>query len=343
MKKFLLLFLVFLFPFLFNLSNVKAESIDFVPSGMNWRTTSGVYGDSSGYDYTVDGTPFRGHNSLPVNVVKLQFGYYANKVLSYSYYDLDFILYSPHDYTDVIATFDDNICLVQKTGSLYATVSNQSGFVTSANSYYYSIHCNDYYTHDGWTNLTIYFPAPVPQESGTKPFMISKKVGANFGLKQYTATGSERSESIINSIESIESKLGATNSKLDSVKESINDTNETLNDDNTSESTDKAGEFFNGFTTNTHGLTGIITAPLTLIGNITSSSCSPLSVPLPFVNKNLSLPCMSSIYSQYFGNFYDMYKIITFGIVAYWVCVRIFNLVKDFKNPEHDEIEVMDL
>ena len=111
----------------------------------------------------------------------------------------------------------------------------------------------------------------------------------------------------------------------------------------TSESTAEAGDFFSGFTTNTHGLTGIITAPLTLIGNITSSTCSPLSVPLPFVGENLSLPCMSSIYSRYFGNFYNMYKIITFGIVAYWVCVRVFSLVKDFKNPEHDEIEVMDL
>lgn len=134
-----------------------------------------------------------------------------------------------------------------------------------------------------------------------------------------------------------------TASQLESVNKNIEDTNKTLNDDDTTESTDTAGSFFSGFSTDTHGLTGIITAPITLIGNITSSSCTPLQVPLPFVNNNLTLPCMSSIYSEYFGSFYDIYKIITFGIVSYWVCVRIFNLVKDFKNPEHDEIEVMDL
>lgn len=104
-----------------------------------------------------------------------------------------------------------------------------------------------------------------------------------------------------------------------------------------------ASEFFSGFTTDTFGLTSIITAPLNLIGSITSSTCTPLGLPLPYVNKTLELPCMSSIYSQYFGSFFTLYQTITFGIIAYWVCVRIFNLVKDFKNPDHDEIEVLDL
>ena len=120
-------------------------------------------------------------------------------------------------------------------------------------------------------------------------------------------------------------------------------TNETLKDDNTQGAQDSAGGFFNDFTTDTHGLTAIITAPLSLISKITSSSCSPLVIPLPFVDKDLTLPCMSSIYSQYFGSFLSIYQVITFGVVAYWVCVRIFNLVKDFKNPDHDEIEVLDL
>lgn len=120
-------------------------------------------------------------------------------------------------------------------------------------------------------------------------------------------------------------------------------TNDTLKDSNTQEAQNSAGGFFNDFTTDTHGLTAIITAPLSLISSITSKSCSPLVLPLPFVDKDLTLPCMGAIYSQYFGSFLSIYQLITFGIVAYWVCVRIFNLVKDFKNPDHDEIEVLDL
>ena len=127
------------------------------------------------------------------------------------------------------------------------------------------------------------------------------------------------------------------------IEDSVNKVDGTLKDDNTQQAQDSAGGFFNDFTTDTHGLTAIITAPLSLISNITSASCSPLVIPLPFVDKDLTLPCMGEIYSQYFGSFLSIYQMITFGIVAYWVLVRIFNLVKDFKNPDHDEIEVLDL
>lgn len=140
-----------------------------------------------------------------------------------------------------------------------------------------------------------------------------------------------------------QSSINALQETENQIKQGITDVNDTLNNDDVTESTNEASDFFNGFTTDTHGLTAIITAPLTLISSITSKSCSPLVLPLPFVDKDLTLPCMGAIYSQYFGSFLSIYQLITFGIVAYWVCVRIFNLVKDFKNPDHDEIEVLDL
>ena len=119
--------------------------------------------------------------------------------------------------------------------------------------------------------------------------------------------------------------------------------NDSLTNDDISGANSDASNFFSGFTTETYGLTGVITAPLNVIQSITSKTCSPLVLPLPFVNENLTLPCMGQIYSQYFCDFLTIYQTITFGVVAYWVVVRIFNLVKDFKNPDHDEIEVLDL
>lgn len=103
------------------------------------------------------------------------------------------------------------------------------------------------------------------------------------------------------------------------------------------------GNIFSDFSSNTFGLTSIITAPLSLIRSLSSTSCTPLNLPLPFVGGTLTLPCMYSFYSSTFGSLFTLYQTITFGIVAYWVVVRIFNLVKDFKNPDHDEIEVIDL
>lgn len=116
-----------------------------------------------------------------------------------------------------------------------------------------------------------------------------------------------------------------------------------ITDSDTSEANNDASNFFSGFQTDTYGLSSIITAPLNLIESLTSATCQELVLPLPFVNENLTLPCMTTIYQQNFGTFFTIYQTITFGIVSYWVIVRIFNLIKDFKNPDHDEIEVMDL
>lgn len=118
---------------------------------------------------------------------------------------------------------------------------------------------------------------------------------------------------------------------------------DTLTDDDVEGANSSASNFFSSFTTETYGLTSVITSPLTFIQSLTSKTCSPLVLPLPYVNRNLTLPCMTPIYQQNFGTFLTLYQTITFGIVSYWVIVRIFNLVKDFKNPDHDEIEVMDL
>lgn len=142
---------------------------------------------------------------------------------------------------------------------------------------------------------------------------------------------------------SIESALNESKQNTEDIKNSTNDIKDSINNDNVDDSTNTASNFFNNFSTDTHGLTGIITAPLNAIQSLTSKTCSPLVLPLPFVDKDLTLPCMREIYVDNFGAFMNIYDIITLGIISYWVMVRIFALVKDFKNPDHDEIEVMDL
>lgn len=136
---------------------------------------------------------------------------------------------------------------------------------------------------------------------------------------------------------------GSYTNKIDDTTNAVNDLNSSINDDSVSGAFSVGSSFFSNFSTSTHGLTGIITAPLNAIQSLTSSTCSPLVLPLPFVDEDLILPCMRPIYEQHFGGFMTLYDIITLGIISYWVMVRIFALVKDFKNPDHDEIEVMDL
>lgn len=125
-----------------------------------------------------------------------------------------------------------------------------------------------------------------------------------------------------------------TNEKLDNLNQNI--TNDNID-------SSSAGGFFSDYQDNDYGLSSVITAPLQFIQNLNSNTCTDLTLPIPFVNQNATLPCMTNIYNKHFGSVFTLYQTITTGFIAYWVAVRIFALVKGFKDPEDDKIEVMDL
>lgn len=119
--------------------------------------------------------------------------------------------------------------------------------------------------------------------------------------------------------------------------------NDTILDTDTSSSQNQIGGFFDGFDNDNHGLADIVTAPLYFINHLLDTTCTPLTFPLPFTDVKGSLPCMSDIYTNYFGDIYLLYQEITTGIIAYWVLANMFRIMKNFKDPENSEIEVMDL
>lgn len=157
-----------------------------------------------------------------------------------------------------------------------------------------------------------------------------------------------RAQDIINAIRNTD--VGVLKDTMDSIDANQKETNkkmDQLNDNitnsDTSDASSSADSFFSGFESNDYGLSSIITAPLNLIKSITSSTCKPLGFKAPFVEQNVTLPCMSAIYKEFFGSFLTLYQTITFGIVSYWVSVKIFFMVKGFKDPDSDKIEVLDL
>lgn len=98
----------------------------------------------------------------------------------------------------------------------------------------------------------------------------------------------------------------------------------------------------NNFNTQT-GIQGIILAPLSLISSLTTSTCSTVHVPLPFVNRNIDLPCMNTFYTNYLGAFYTMYQIITSGLISYYVLLNMFSMIKGFKSTNDDRISATQL
>lgn len=160
-------------------------------------------------------------------------------------------------------------------------------------------------------------------------------------LEQYKARTNEQLVDIYTAISNQISAIEDTTSAVEDNTQAINDVNDSIND-STIDSSSASG-FFNNFQDNNHGLSSIITAPLNFIRNLANSTCSPISLTIPFVNQSFNFPCMSTIYRQNFNSLFTLYQTIIFGIVAYYVCVRIYTLVKGFKNPDDDRIEVVEL
>lgn len=174
---------------------------------------------------------------------------------------------------------------------------------------------------------------------------INKYVHYDLASEVSTSTIEGELSAISSSISSLDSSIDSASSNITNAQEktteAVEDVNDTLKDSSIDSS--QASDFFEDFDDNDHGLSGVVTAPLNFIRNLSSATCSPITLNIPFVNTSFNLPCFSSIYSQHFSTLFQTYRIITFGIVAYWVCIKIFGLVKGFRNPDDDRVEVLDL
>lgn len=107
-----------------------------------------------------------------------------------------------------------------------------------------------------------------------------------------------------------------TNTILDGIKDSLLDDN--LNDN-------QINDTLNGLNKPETSLTpfsDFVNLPLNWIQNLLSSSnaCQPINLPLPFVNKNLTLPCMTEFWNALGGLKY-LIEIVWIAVVG----VRIFN------------------
>lgn len=155
----------------------------------------------------------------------------------------------------------------------------------------------------------------------------------------------------------LKNSINNTNNKLDSmielqrqqnqtqndIKNNTKETNDLIKNDDTSDADSKGADFFNNFDNNSHGLSGVITAPLSFIQSLTSKSCTPLHLEIGLVNKEFDLPCATTLMQQNFPSVLEFYQTITFGVISYLILIKIFAIVKDAKNPDSDKIEVLDL
>ena len=88
----------------------------------------------------------------------------------------------------------------------------------------------------------------------------------------------------------------------------------------------------------------IIQAPINMLNSLTSTTCSPLSLPLPFLNVNLEIPCLSSIFAKHLSTeLLTLLKLAINGFLVYKILCSFAMDIHSYKDPDSDRLEVIDL
>ncbi len=321
-KKFIFLILLFGF-FLFPKSAFASNDVSFLqPVSFEYINPDDVYREGSIIGYNYDGQDYYG-NFYKFSVSFKAFLFKFQGLEKNKHYKLQFNFLSYPFYSDVLNPYVVSIHTTDGTFSCKAQSNFDSSYGTltttgkGGKTAFTTVTCDDFYMSTEWFEVVI---------NGL--FSVSDQFTSRWGISKLTAT-------VIPGYE--------TNSAIDKNTDATNKQTETIKDSDTTEASDSANSFFGDFESSDYGLSDIVTMPLEFIKKMSSSTCNSLEFPVPFVNQNVALPCMSSIYKKYFSAFLTLYQIITTGLIAYWCCVNMFRLVQNFKNPDNDEVEVLDL
>lgn len=157
------------------------------------------------------------------------------------------------------------------------------------------------------------------------------------GLLQNNITN-DLQRDILNQQKEFNKKQEETNKKLDDLNKNQAETNKKIDDVKgaiTSEDGPKLDALENSAGWLPAGpLDSILNLPLSLLQNLStnlSKTCQPVSLPLPYVDKIIELPCISTIYSQIDGlnTWLNTIGIIASAFILFFYLVRLEKWVDD--------------
>lgn len=132
----------------------------------------------------------------------------------------------------------------------------------------------------------------------------------------------------------------ATQEQIDS----INNINDSIKNDDVSGATDSSSSFFNNFDEgDTGSLMNLVKLPLKFLNSL-NNTCSPITFNTGYLG-NFTIPCLSTtLYNQEGINpIVNIVSLIINGLIMYGCINTIIKLVHKLKDPNNDEIEVLEL
>lgn len=125
--------------------------------------------------------------------------------------------------------------------------------------------------------------------------------------------------------------------------DSQKDLNNTLNNSNVDSSSSEGSSFFEDFN-DPHGatLSDIISLPLDFVNSL-NNQCQPITLPIPHFG-DLTLPCIKSYVSQFVpSGLINLISLVVNGFLLYRIVSSIIDFINQLKDPNNDDLEVMDL
>ena len=377
MKKYLLMFIICISSFMIYTNNVYASNNNKISSLSNITNsvTSGTitYQNSTPSFNNVSYLPSDTSSYLTISFSNVTIPQYANYfTLAFNVYDLDpSITYScNNEYLQANILEDINFSTTYADGS---QAQNSGTIESSSTTYRY---CNSfkssndnsfslfatYYLSDntkGYCNIIgsgqdAYLLCPIDtslsngDKSLNRIYFAYTTNSSNLNRVNYRYSNNinfvlDDTYIIRDKLDTIISKLDQQNSNTNAIKNNTEQIKNDIKSENTSGAEGSADNLKNNsaFQDNT-GLSGVISMPLTFVNSLTNT-CQPINLNIPYMDVDVTIPCMQSVITDKMPLLANLIKIIVNGFIVYRILLDIFQIVRNAKNPEDDRIEVLDL
>ena len=242
------------------------------------------------------------------------------------------VLCSGAKYTSAYATDPSEVANIQMNNTNYTcSYSNSSaiGHVVIITFVTYSSGANSIVVYQDDTSSVQLIDFVVDSSSYVNPMNYSSQTAINQNsniINQNTQIINQNSQ-INNNINDLKDKQDQTNQKIDDVKDKI---------------TDESSPNINGLENSAGWLKpgpvdSILNLPLSLLNNLTtnlSKSCSPIDLPLPFVNQSLQLPCLNSVFNKINGLnvFLNSIGVIASAFILYQYLRKLYTRIDKILN-----------
>lgn len=152
----------------------------------------------------------------------------------------------------------------------------------------------------------------------------------------------DNSNIVIDQNQTIIDQNNQTNEKLDDLNDKQEEIKDSITDSTIEEGT--GNSFFDNFQTEDNGgISGIITAPLTLINSLLDGQGTCTDLKFPIMGKEVSLPSGCIIWDKVPNEMEVLIQTLVCGTGAYFLLKQLFKDIEKLKNPNNSEVSTLDL